>query len=101
MKSGSEFIGLLTGLRLRKLEAPDTISTGAVSPAARAKARMRAVAKPGAAVGRTIRHTVRHRVDPRATPASRRPPGTTRSANSAERAMIGSMVIANAMAAAR
>ena len=49
MYSGSEFIGLFSGSKLKNVDAPDVISTGAVSPMARAMPRMNAVARPGRA----------------------------------------------------
>ena len=47
MNSGSEFIGSWNGLTFRKVDAPDVISTGAVSPTPRAMPRISAVARPG------------------------------------------------------
>src|SRR5580700_8875160 len=100
MNNGREFIGLLVGLSLKYVDAPDVISTGAVSPMPRATPRISAVPRPERAVGSTTCHTVRHCEEPSAKLASRRPEGTTRKTTSLDRAMIGSMVIDKAMAAA-
>ena len=53
MNSGSEFIGFWNGFTLKKVDAPEVISTGAVSPTARATPRISAVARPALAVGST------------------------------------------------
>ena len=94
MYSGSEFIGSLKGLRLVKLEAPESSRATAVSPTPRAMARISAVASPARAVGTTTFQVVRHSDAPRAADASRRPEGTMRRATSPVRAMIGTMVTA-------
>ena len=73
----------------------------AVSPIPRAIARISAVASPARALGSTTFQIVFHWVAPSALLASRRPPGTTRSATSPARAMIGTMVTAIATATAR
>src|ERR1700761_6070435 len=98
MYSGREFIGLLKGLALKKIEGAEQIRTGAVSPTALAIPRMTACARPGPAVGMTTRNIVRHCEAPRARLASRRPPGTTRRATSEARAMIGSIITLRAAA---
>ena len=90
----------LVGFVTRNDEAPLVSRTGLVSPTPRATPRITAVARPGLAVGRITWRTTRHRLDPRASPASRRPPGTTRSTTSAARAMIGSIITPIAIDAA-
>ena len=100
MNSGSEFIGLWNGSELKNVEAPETISSGAVSPATRAMPRINDVARPDRAVGSTTRRTVCHRDAPSASPASRRPLGTVFSATSDERAMTGIIVVVSATATA-
>src|SRR5215472_7286493 len=98
MYSGSEFIGLLIGLRLRKFDSPEVSSTAAVSPIALAMPSIAAVASPARAVGSTIIQTVRQRDVPSARLASRRPPGTIRNCTSVVLAMIGTIVTASAHA---
>ena len=75
-------------------------SRGAVSPMARATPRITAVMRPDRAVGSTTLHVTRHSCDPRARPASRSPPGTSRSTSSAVRVTVGSIRIDSASAAA-
>ena len=53
MYSGNEFMGFDTGLRFKKLEAPDVMRGTAVSPIPRAMAKMVAVARPARALGST------------------------------------------------
>ncbi len=75
-------------------------STGAVSPAARATARIVAVTMPLEAVGRITPRIVRQRATPSASAASRSVPGTRRSDSILARAISGTSTIARAIAAA-
>ena len=101
MASGSDTIGPWSGSTFSVAVKPAVSSTGAVSPMPRAMPRITAVARPDRAVGRTTWRTVRHWGAPRASDASLRLPGTSRSTTSADRMMIGSIMMLTAMAAAR
>ena len=101
MYSGREFIGSCVGLNVRKLDAPEVMRTTAVSPMPRAMARMHGGGETGPGARQ---HDLPHRLPVRGAErllASRRPPGTTRSATSPARAMIGTIVTAMATEAAR
>ena len=93
-------MGSDTGLKFKKLDAPVVTRTTAVSPMPRAMARMAAVTSPARALGSTTFHVVFQWVAPSASLASRKPPGTTRSATSEARATSGNIVTAMAIAAA-
>ena len=95
MYSGKEFIGTPTGLNVLKLDAPEVMRGMAVSPIPRAMARMTPVARPArrSAAPPCDRLPVS---GPEGAAASRKPLGTTRSATSPARAMIGVMVTAMA-----
>src|ERR1043165_4441234 len=66
-------------------------SSGAVSPATRARATRMPVRMPGSAAGRMTEKTARLRVAPRASAPSRNPDGTRRSNSSVVRTTIGSI----------
>ena len=83
------------------LKIPSTISSGAVSPAARATARMVPVAIPPAAAGRITPRIERQRSTPSASAASRSAPGIVQSTSCAVRAINGSMMIDSASDAAK
>ena len=79
---------------------PAVSNTGAVSPTPRATPRMTAVVRPERAVGNTICQTVLHCGAPSAAEASRKLPGTRRNTTSAERMMMGSIMMLIAIEAA-
>jgi hypothetical protein len=99
--NGNDSIGFSRGLTFIVAVTPETSSTGAVSPMPRATPRITDVTRPDRAVGRTTNQTVRQCGAPVAADASRRLPGTRRSTTSAERMMIGSIMMLTASAAAR
>ena len=76
-------------------------SSGAVSPATRAKASMQPVMIPGEAVRRLIDMTVLHFGTPRPRAASRIAWGTVASISSVVRVMVGTIMMARAMPPAR
>ena len=67
-------------------------SSGAVSPATRARATRMPVTMPGSAAGRITVHTARERVAPRASAPSLKDSGTSRSSSSVVRTMRGSII---------
>ena len=71
-------------------------SSGAVSPATRANARMTPVMMPGSAAGSITVNVARPRVAPSASAPSRSVDGTSRSSSSVVRAMIGIIITPSA-----
>ena len=79
------------------VKVPSTISSGAVSPAARATARIVPVRMPLSALGGRSVRIARQRLTPSASAASRRVRGTSSRTSWLVRAMSGSMMIASAI----
>ena len=71
-------------------------SSGAVSPATRAKASMQPVMMPAEAVLRLTENTVRHLETPSPSAASRIASGTVASISSVVRVMVGTIMMASA-----
>ena len=82
------------------LKTPNSRINGAVSPAARATARITPVTIPARASGRTTPVMVRQRLTPSASAASRRLIGTRAMTSWLARVTSGSMMIASAIEAA-
>uniref|UniRef100_A0A6J7PZE2 Unannotated protein n=1 Tax=freshwater metagenome TaxID=449393 RepID=A0A6J7PZE2_9ZZZZ len=99
--SGRDIIGLLRGFEFVVDVIPETSRTGAVSPTPRATPRITALTRPDLAVGSTTCQTVRHCGAPVASEASRRFPGTSRRTTSADRTMMGSIMMLMAREAAK
>ena len=76
------------------------MSSGAVSPRARLKAKITPVRMPGRAVRTLTKRAVFHTGTPRASEASRIACGTSRSTSWVERIMIGSVRMESAATAA-
>ena len=83
------------------LNRPSRINSGAVSPAARAIARIAPVRIPPSAVGRITVRIERHRSIPSASVASRSDPGIVSRTSCEVRAINGNITIASASEAAK